>query len=91
MLMDIYTGFGMNAIGQVDLVERQHRNQSIPALGRMAFQVIQAVLIRLQEQGKLEIREDFNTEMTQVGNKGSEYLLEKKVRPVEERPPMVEV
>ena len=91
MLMDIYDRFGMDAIGQVDLVERLHRNQPIDALGRMSFQVIQAVFIRLQEQGRLELRGDINTEMTQVGNKEGRYLLEKKVLPVEERPPMVEV
>ncbi len=91
MLMDIHTRYGMGVIGQVDLVERQHRNQSVPALGRMAFQIVQAVFIRLQELGRMELREGYNVEMTQVEYRDGEYLLEKKTLPVQERPAMVEV
>jgi glucosyl-3-phosphoglycerate synthase len=91
MLMDIYGSFGMDAIGQVDLVERIHRNQPIPALGRMAFQIMQAVLIRLQESGRLNLSSEYNTEMTQIDYQEGEYLLEKKDLAVEERPPMMEV
>jgi glycosyltransferase involved in cell wall biosynthesis len=91
MLMDIFSRFGMDVIGQVDLVERHHRNQPIPALGRMSFQIIQAVLIRLQERDKMRRLEEYETEMTQVNYADGEYLLEKVVLPVEERPPMVEI
>ena len=91
MLMDIYDRFGLEAIGQVDLVDRQHHNQPVPALGRMSFQIIQAVLIRLQGQGKIELLEGYSTEMTQVDYRDGEYLLEKRVLQVEERPPMIEV
>jgi glucosyl-3-phosphoglycerate synthase len=91
MLMDIYGRYGMDAIGQVDLLDREHHNQPVPALGRMAFQIMQAVFIRLQEQGKMKLLEDYSTEMTQVDYKHGEYLLEKKMLQVEERPPMVEV
>jgi glucosyl-3-phosphoglycerate synthase len=88
MLMDIYANFGMDAIGQVDLVERIHRNQPIPALGRMAFQIMQAVCIRLQESGKMELHEQYHTEMTQIDYHNGEYLLERKAMGVEERPPI---
>jgi glucosyl-3-phosphoglycerate synthase len=91
MLVDIFSRYGMEVIGQVDLVERHHRNQPIPALGRMSFQVMQAVFLRLQEQGKVEFLEGYHTEMTQVDYKDGEYLLEKKALGVEERPPMVEM
>ncbi len=91
MLMDIHTRYGMGVIGQVDLVERQHRNQPVPALGRMAFQIVQAVLIRLQESGRMELREGYSVEMTQVEYRDGEYLLEKKILPVQERPAMTEV
>jgi glucosyl-3-phosphoglycerate synthase len=91
MLMDIYDRFGMDALGQVDLVDRQHHNQPVPALGRMAFQIMQAVLIRLQEQGKMKLMEEYNPEMTQIDYKDGQYLLEKRLLQVEERPPMIEV
>ncbi len=91
MLMDIYSRFGMDAIGQVDLVERQHHNQPVAALGRMSFEIIQAVFIRLQEQGRMKLFEDYGIEMTQVDYAGGEYLLQKNILHVEERPPMTEI
>ena len=91
MLMDIYSRFGMDTIGQVDLVERLHYNQPVSALGRMAFQIMQAVFIRLQEQGRMKLLEDYATEMTQVDYRDGEYLLRKKILHVEERPPMIEI
>jgi glucosyl-3-phosphoglycerate synthase len=91
MLMDIYSRYGMEVMGQVDLVERHHRNQPIPALGRMAFQIMQAVFIRLQEQGKMKLMEGYHTDITQVDYRDEEYLLEKKMLKVEERPPMLEI
>jgi hypothetical protein len=91
MLMDIYSRFGMDVIGQVDLVERQHFNQPMSALGGMSFQIMQAVFIRLQERGEMKLVEEYSTEMTQVDYINGVYLLEKKMLQVEERPPMVEM
>ena len=42
-------------------------------------------------QGKIELLEGYSTEMTQVDYRDGEYLLEKRVLQVEERPPMIEV
>jgi len=61
------------------------------ALGRMSFQIMQAVFIRLHEQGKIEIRDEYSAEMTQVDYINGVYILEKKMLQVEERPPMVEM
>lgn len=88
MIIDIYSRYGMGVIGQVDLEERQHRNQALPALGRMAFQIIQAVLVRLQKEGRLSFSEDFPTEITQVDYRDGEYILDTRKLPVEERPPI---
>ncbi len=91
MLIDIYTRHGMGVIGQVDLEERQHRNQTLPALGRMAFQVMQAVFVRLREEGRLSLRDDYQVVMTQVDYRDGEYILDRWFLPVEERPPMAEL
>ncbi|MGQ9474951.1 MAG: glucosyl-3-phosphoglycerate synthase [Actinomycetota bacterium] len=88
MLIDIYSRYGMEVIGQVDLEERHHRNQTLPALGRMAFQVMQAVLVRLQEEGRLSFSEGYRTEITQVDYRDGEYILDTRRLPVEERPPI---
>jgi len=91
MLIDIYSRYGMEVIAQVDLEERQHRNQTLPALGRMSFQVMQAVFKRLQEEGRMAFRQPYSVEMAQVDYRDGEYILDKRMLAVEERPPAVEL
>ncbi len=89
--VDIYTRFGMEVIGQVDLEEREHFNQPLSALGRMAFEIIQALLKRLEEQGRIKLLTRTSPEFIQVDYQEGQYLLEKVDLHVEERPPMIEV
>ncbi len=91
MLIDILNLYGMEVIAQVDLEERQHRNQTLPALGRMAFQVMQAVFKRLQEEERVAFHRHYSVEMAQVDYRDGEYILDKRMLPVEERPPAVEL
>ncbi len=53
MLIDTLLLAGPRAIGQVDLDERIHRNQSLEALSRMAFGLAQVAMRRLAEDGRL--------------------------------------
>ena len=46
MLIDLLNRFGLGAIGQVDLEQRVHRNQSLQSLSLMAFQIVQVVARR---------------------------------------------
>jgi glucosyl-3-phosphoglycerate synthase len=91
MIIDIQNRFGIEAIAQVDLVERVHHNQTISALGRMSFGVMQAMLFRLQEDGKIDLKQPFKKEFTQVDYKDGEYFLEKRNIEVIERPPIREI
>jgi hypothetical protein len=91
MIIDVMNRGGMEALAQTDLVERVHYNQTIPALGRMSFGVMQAVLLRLQEDGKIELTQDYEHYFTQVDFKEGDYLLDKRRIEVVERPPMREV
>ncbi|MGH8906497.1 MAG: glucosyl-3-phosphoglycerate synthase [Egibacteraceae bacterium] len=52
MLIDTLAIAGVDAIAQVDLGVRVHRNQSIDALARMAFGVAQVAMRRLAEAGR---------------------------------------
>src|SRR4029453_7146128 len=52
LLVDIAPRFGVDAIAQVDLDRRVHRNQDMQALGRMSFGILQAVFLRLAEGGR---------------------------------------
>lgn len=46
LLIDVYRLWGMDAIAQVDLESRMHRNRPLEELGRTAFEVMRAALAR---------------------------------------------
>jgi len=53
MLIDTLRRHGLDAIAQVDLDERVHRNQPIDALSRMAYGIMQVALRRLADEGRV--------------------------------------
>lgn len=68
LLIDIFEKYGMNAIGQVDLLERVHHNQQLESLSKMAFAIIQTVVRRLERRYKQNILEDVNKTMKLIRN-----------------------
>jgi glucosyl-3-phosphoglycerate synthase len=91
LLIDLYNLYGLSAIAQVDLEERIHRNQSLPALSQMSFAIIQVFMERLQERNRIELLEEVNRTMKLVKGKGNSYALEVKNIRDQERPPMVTI
>ncbi len=90
-LMDIHHRAGLEAMAQVDLDQRIHRNQPIESLGRMSFGILQVLFDRLHRYGYLEPRRPLATVMRQFlpdaeGYEPAEFPLEE-----EERPPMISV
>ncbi len=65
LLLDIAERFGTQAIAQVDLGVRIHRNRSVDELGRASFQVISALLRRLDDLGRIKLPEDVPTGLLQ--------------------------
>jgi glycosyltransferase involved in cell wall biosynthesis len=55
MLIDIYTMFGLEVIGQSDLKVRIHRNQSLKSLSKLSFGIMQAIFNRLHIHGKVRL------------------------------------
>ena len=53
MLVDTLAQAGMDAIAQVDVSERVHRNQQMDALSRMAYGIVQVAIARLADEGRL--------------------------------------
>lgn len=51
MLIDLLDLVGLDALAQVDLGERHHRNQQTEALGRMAAQILLTAWSRLHRKG----------------------------------------
>ncbi|HSE88278.1 MAG TPA: glucosyl-3-phosphoglycerate synthase [Candidatus Binatia bacterium] len=91
LLIDLFSQFGLQAIAQVDLEERIHRNQPLPALSQMAFAIIQVFIQRLEEKNRIKLMEEVNQSMKLIRNKGKTYALEVKDIRDQERPPMISI
>ena len=88
LLIDIYNSLGQSAIAQVDLGERIHRNQALPALSQMSFAIIQVFIQRLQEKNRLALLEDVSRSLKLVKANREAYSLEVREIHDMERPPM---
>ena len=91
LLLDIYKEFGLWSFAQVDLEVREHYNQTLDALSRMSFGVLQAVFKRLDSDDKVELKSEPETVYNAIKRKGSKYLVEEAEIKVVERPPMITI
>lgn len=87
LLIDLFNQFGLRAIAQVDLEERIHRNQPLPALSQMAFAIVQVIMQRLQQQERIQL-DGVNRNMNLIQHRRRGYALELKEIQDRERPPM---
>jgi glucosyl-3-phosphoglycerate synthase len=91
VLVDALRLVGLDALAQVDLDRRKHRNQEIGKLGRMASEILQVVLLRLEREGRIKTDAPPSTELVQFERSEDRYLVHRnQIEPVE-RPPMVDV
>jgi glucosyl-3-phosphoglycerate synthase len=88
MLMELVERYGLDALVQVDLGSRLHRNRDIPALGRMSFEIIRALLGRLDERGRLKIADELPALLTQFTDESGARELQSHAVRSGERPPM---
>jgi len=91
LLIDVFEKFGLNAIGQVDLLERIHHNQSLVALSKMSFAIIQAVIHKLERRYGRAMLEDINRTMKLIRYEPGHFSLEVQEIAELPRPPMVEL
>ncbi len=91
LLIDLVEVFGLGALAQVDLQERIHRNQSLVALSRMAFAILQVMIRRLEERRRLSLLEDINRNMKLIHYQRNRLYLEIKQLSDVQRPPIVTV
>ncbi len=89
LLIDLFARHGLRGLAQVDLEERVHRNQSLPALSQMSFAIIQVFMQRLQEKNRIQLLEEVNQSMKLIKSRGRTYALEVKEIREHERPPMI--
>ncbi len=91
MVIEMFERFGLESIGQVDLLERIHHNQSLEALSKMSFVILQAIFRRLEHRYGRSLLEDVNKSMKLIHYANENYFLEVEELPEMERPPMVEL
>lgn len=91
LLIDVFEKFGLEAIAQVDLLERIHHNQPLDALGKMSFAILQAVIRKLERRYGRAILEDVNKSMKLIRYEAGGYFLDVEDIVERERPPMIEI
>lgn len=91
LLIDVFEKRGLQAIAQVDLLERIHHNQPLDALSKMSFAILQAVVRKLERRYGRPILEDVNKSMKLIRHDAGSYFLEVEEIAERERPPMIEV
>jgi glucosyl-3-phosphoglycerate synthase len=91
MLIDVVERVGLDAMAQVDLGCRLHRNSSDAALGRMAAQVYLAVLSRLQRLAPGSPGLELSTTLTQFTRCDHAFVPETTDVAIIERPPLVQM
>lgn len=91
MLIDLLRKYGINALAQVDLETRIHRNQKIQDLGRMSFGIMQAMFNKLSDDNKVKVLAEMNETLNIVASKGNlTTLQELEIREIE-RPPIITI
>ncbi|MBV9096964.1 MAG: glucosyl-3-phosphoglycerate synthase, partial [Frankiaceae bacterium] len=85
LLVDTYRRVGLDAMAQVDLSRRKHRNQDLHKLGQMAAEILQVA------QARLGRSVDAPVELTQFVRDGSGYRFVTTDMTEHERPPIITV
>ena len=88
LLIDVVERFGLDAVAQVDLGRRVHRNRSVHALGRMSFEIMRAFFDRLESSGRIKVGDELPESLAQFTELGGRYIPEASAHPRLARPPM---
>ncbi len=92
LLIDTLQRAGLSAIAQVDMRQRIHRNQSLYALSKMSFEILQVALRRVGEARGERLWEEANSTMKLISDDdGGQFHLELQDITAIERPPMITV
>lgn len=89
LLIDTFEKYGLSALGQVDLLQRVHHNQSLEALSLMSFAIIQVVIKKLEKRFGRELLEDVNKTMKLIRYAEERFFLDVQEVNEQERPPMI--
>ncbi|MDR1618816.1 MAG: glucosyl-3-phosphoglycerate synthase [Treponema sp.] len=90
-LIDIYHLAGCDAIAQVDLDMRIHRNQDTAALGKMAYGILNTFFSRIGKNGLARFLVEPGDRHISLETEGGSHTVVRTGIPAEERPPMLEI
>jgi glucosyl-3-phosphoglycerate synthase len=85
LLIDICRAVGLDAMAQVDLSRRKHRNQDLHKLGRMAIEILQVAEARLDRPPQTPVW------LTQFSRSGDGYRIVDTDMTELERPPLADL
>jgi glucosyl-3-phosphoglycerate synthase len=88
VLVDALQLSGLDALAQVDLVRRKHRNSETVKLGRMAAEILHVSLGRLERDRRLMLTSPIETTLVQFERVAAEFRAVEVDVPVDERPPL---
>jgi glucosyl-3-phosphoglycerate synthase len=91
LLIDMLEKYGLASIAQVDLLERVHHNQSLEALSKMSFAIIQTVMRKLESRYERAFIADVNKTMKLIRYEQGSYSLDVEEIAERERPAMIEL
>ncbi|RMF47457.1 MAG: glucosyl-3-phosphoglycerate synthase, partial [Anaerolineae bacterium] len=91
LLIDMLDNYGLNAIAQVDLLQRVHHNQPLPSLSKMSFTIIQVFMQRLSKRHGITLLQEANTTMNMPRYTQTRFYLASEELRERERPPMVSI
>lgn len=89
LIIDVAERFGVEAMAQVDLEERVHRNRSLGELSRMSFTVLHAAFRRLADRHGVDVSPAAAMHQFATDERG--YRMEPAEIEIRERPPAVSV
>ncbi|MBE3063789.1 MAG: glucosyl-3-phosphoglycerate synthase [Spirochaetes bacterium] len=90
-LIDIYHTTGVGSIAQVNMASRVHRNQSVHALGKMAFGILSTFYERLEKYGEARLLKETGRVHLSVSAGDHGHEVERTEISCIERPPMIEI
>jgi glucosyl-3-phosphoglycerate synthase len=90
-LIDIFHLAGIEALSQVDLDLRIHRNQTTAALGKMAYGILNTFLTRAEKYGTAKLLRELRGEHIALAMENNVHRVEKTHISGIERPPMIEI
>ncbi|MCB0214386.1 MAG: glucosyl-3-phosphoglycerate synthase [Anaerolineae bacterium] len=91
LLLNLVEQYGISAVAQVDLRERIHHNQSLRALGRMAFAIIQVFMDHLEDRQQVNLLNEVNRTMKIIRHEMDGYSLEEHPISDQRRQPIITI